>query len=833
MSFDARPSPLSQGTPTGAQLVGLALAACASLVAEVALTRIFSFTYWYHFAYLLIGVALLGVGAAGSLLIVCPRYLLAPQSTRRVSTTLVAACAVIVILVIVSQVPFDPAGLLERPTASLPLILLYVALLIPFLCTGLIVADLLACHPDDAPRIYAVDLIGAGFGCFLAVQLLWAVEGISTILASAGLFLAATLCFLSGARHAGTWAAVVITAWIVIAIGVGGSNLLPMGPAPGKAMHHFLHGEDETQLEFSRWTPINRVDVIAWDEEDRSRQLGMLSLWGMSPRYHGSFPVQKYIAQDGDACTSMYRDSGDPGEFEFLHHNILSAPYLLRKEPKTLIIGLGGGTDVRVALQKGASHITGVDINPVMVDLVQNRYREWTNSLYQQDGVEIHVAEGRSFVRRTDEHYDLIQLTGVDTLAALSSGAYVLSESYLYTVEAAQDLLRRLTPNGILTLTVAEEDLTFGGTLPTDLTLPRFTARLLSVLRTALEREGVARVEDHWVVLTTRHPTLGVKLVSILTKREPFVAEEIAEYRRFVEAMDFVSWYHPGMAPNDNPVSRFVQFEPADREQFFNAAVLDLRATTDRRPFFFNYYKWRSLLSGWELQKGRPGRSFAEGQAVLLIMLAQGIVFSLALIIVPLFWLRTDVLSSARAFTSIAAFFAALGFGFIFIEISLIQKLTLFLGYPTYSLSCVLAAMLVYSGLGSLSTRRLAEAELGAALRKSLIFLFVVVLLLTTAYPPLLRWLLDLDLIARVLVALFLLAPVGLTLGRFLPIGIRLVNRTSPALVPWGWAINGCASVVGTTLAVIMAITVGFDVLFLVSLAGYAGGVVALLRVHD
>ena len=799
---------------------------------EVGLTRIFSFTYWYHFAYLLISVALLGVGAAGSFLTAYPRLREARLDLLLSVSSMLAAAGCLLILAAIAGIRLSPADLLHGRANLTALGFLYLILLIPFFFTGLMVVGLLSRFPRQTARIYCFDLAGAGLGCLLVVQSFWLVGGIKTILFASGLYVLAAGLFLRRVRSSRALTATCAAAFVILISWIWRSNGDPfqIPPAKDKALYNLLQTAGGPNIEYTRWSPICRVDVLGWKSDAESRKLGMLTLWGMSRRFQGTFPAQKYFAQDGDACTSMYQYRGDPREMEFLNYNTLRIPYLFVEHPNVLIIGLGGATDVRVAVVNEAAHITGVDINPIMVDLVANRYREWTGALYQRNDVTIRVDEGRSFARRTTESYDLIQMTGVDTLAALSSGAYILSESYLYTAEAMQDLLHRLKPGGFLTLTIAEEDLNFGGTDPGSLRAPRFTTRLLAILEAALEREGVGRPADHWLVVTNEQPVFHTKMVSILTKKTPLTAAEIGKYRAFVDSMGFESWYHPGIESKDSPLARFIGFDREQRERFFSRSYLNMRPTTDDAPFFFNYYKWSSLFRRPELQEGRPARSYAEGQVVLVVMLLQGLIFSIFLIGLPLLRLRRKSSGLQRRSGYFGMYFAALGLGFIFVEIGAIQQFTLFLGYPTYALSCVLAAMLVFSGLGSLGSGRVGEARLVQGIVRSLVYFFGLILLLAWVYPRITTLLLAEALPLRVAVSTAMLAPFGLVMGRFLPLGLRLTDQMLPEYVPWAWAINGCCSVVGTTLAVILAISIGFRGLFLVSLFIYCAGVVALVR---
>jgi hypothetical protein len=480
-----------------------------------------------------------------------------------------------------------------------------------------------------------------------------------------------------------------------------------------------------------------------------------------------------------------------------------------------LAIGLGGGADVLNALRAGARRVTGVEINPATVRAARDLFRAFNGDLLNRPGVEAVVAEGRSFLRSRGERYDLIEINSVDTLSALSTGAYVLSESFLYTSDAVRDYLDHLEPGGLFAMAV--------GDIQSDAQPPRHTLRLAGIVRRALEERGVAEPWRHVMVVGTGG---GLPFTHTLVRNEPFSAEEVERMARFLYAEGFEFWHRPDR-PEGTQVSRILTWDRAALERFYEHHPLDLEPTSDASPFFFNFYKWRTLARAVASEELGYDRTLATGQTVLVVMLAQSVLFAALLILLPLRRLPLASGGSRAERAAYLAYFAALGTGFILLEISMIQRFVLFLGYPTYSLTVVLLSLLVSTGAGSLASERVRGA-LARALPARLAALCVLVAAWLAGAPGVFDALLGAPLPARIAASVALLVPLGLVLGSFFPLGIRLAERTNPQLVPWAWAVNGCATVIGTLVAVMAGMTWSFTVVTLLALGVYAAGVAAL-----
>jgi hypothetical protein len=409
--------------------------------------------------------------------------------------------------------------------------------------------------------------------------------------------------------------------------------------------------------------------------------------------------------------------------------------------------------------------------------------------------------------------YDLIQMSEVDTYSALSAGAYVMSESYLYTTDAIVDCLDHLTPDGLLSIVVVDQA---GGAAG----YPRHTMRLVTEYVEALRRRGIDDAEGRIAVVASSEPW---PVVAVLLKNGFFTADETARLEAFAGRMAFPLWALPGR-PLATPHAEYLRMSAAARPAYLARQDLLLTPTSDDSPFFFNFYRWRDLRRN--LRAIDAGRTLATGPLLLLGMLVVSALASGLVIALPL-WRRARPGGGAAATAGVTVFFLAIGLAFMLMEISLVQRFVLFLGYPTYALTVVLGALLTSAGAGSMLSARLPGRPESRLL--PLLATLAAVMLLDTTMPAVVRELLGSPLLVRIALTWALLLPFGLVAGMFFPTGIQLLRERQPALVPWAWGMNACASVAGTTLAVILAISIGFRAVTWIALGLYAAGVLALL----
>jgi hypothetical protein len=798
-----------QGLPRTAY-PAVALLSVGVLVLQIALNRVFSFTTWHHLAYISVSLALLGFGASGSVLAAFPW--LRGESTGRtlgVYSALCAVCSLFTVFVI-GAYPLELGFVLMDAGEMAKLVISFVAVSAPFFTAGLAIAVALSEAGPRVDRLYAWDLVGAGLGCLLSVPLMDAAGAPGAMVAVSVLFAAA------GA--VACWREVPALRWMNL--GVAAAALALVGPLPGWLPFHPSRDKlmapfaDAGQSYESRWSALFRTDLIG--DAGGEMTEGGYRARGTSPDFEGPAAPFRLIFHDGGAAAIMYRfEEQDLPALEMFRHHVLSSPYRLVERPDVLVIGVGGGADVLNAVLHEAHSVTGVELDPFTAELVSERYRDYTGGLFDRPEVTLHVSEGRHFLRRTDQRFDLIQMSGVDTLAALASGAYILAENYLYTVEAFGDFLDRLRPDGLLSVAASDYHWSRG--------YPRHSLRFCSLAREALRRRGVAEPHRHIAVLSEFG---GAALFEVLVSPDPFTKTEIQRLEQFAIDEGFETWYLPGLPDRQLPAFRSLLEGSHGHGGFISQTFLDLSPTTDDRPFFFNFYKWRHLHE--HRDEIDPGHLLATGQLVLVLILVVAVVFSVLAILFPLLGAGGDARGMPSRW-SFLAYFAALGAGFIFAEISFVQRFLLFLGYPTYSLTVILFSFLVSAGAGAWWSGRLPD-DPGRVLPRLVGALTLLVLAYLLVTPWIFRALLPAPLVVRAGITFLLCAPLGGVLGTFFPYGLRLTSRLSRDFTAWAWAVNGCLTVMGSVATIMIATTWGFTTVLLLVLAIYWLGALAFVR---
>lgn len=769
----------------------MALIAAAVTLFQIALMRVFSFAIWHHFAFMVISVALLGFGASGVVLQRFPRV--GRRPTRSAAACALAFAATIMISAwVVAHLRFDPTQIADDPLQLARLALYYAILLIPFTCAGLALVLLLHGCTAAVGRLYASDLAGAGAGATLTIgALAWVgAEGLLWLSATAA---AAAAALLRRDDEGGERQRLLLWSAAPLVLGLSlpvAPHVLSIPAGPGKALHGFIDPGrfPDARHVHTEWNIISRIDVV--------ENSGTVT-WTANPVRRVPLPPQIQILIDGDAATPIVAAGAEIGPPSFLDAMLSTAALQALRPERVLVIGAGGGVDVLAALHHGARHVDALEINPAIATLVRERYADWSGGLFAREGVHLHVAEGRSFVRHTAQRYDLIQLALVDTWAASASGAYSLTESYLYTVEAFTDYLSRLNDDGALTFTRWLWS------------PPRETLKLCTTALAALRQLGVREPERHVVVLA-----LG-RLGSVLVKRSPFKASDLGALQRVAIEQGFTFLYAPG-AQGTNEFTDAIH--APDFGAWNRSYPYDVAPASDDRPFFFQFGRWRDIASfrtNW-------GESLLvlSGRLVLLSTLAQAALLSVVLLVIPATRSAPGGVP-IRGTPPVLGYFAAIGASFMLIEVSLMQRFTLFLGHPVYAIACVLAVLLVAAGAGSW----FAPFWVRDGRRPHQVFAGIAALCLAYGLflPVAFAALLGVSLPVRIAATVGFLAPLGFLLGMPFPLAVvSLRDRGAGSELGWAWAANGCASVIGPLLAVILAMDFGFDVVLAIAALGYA-----------
>jgi hypothetical protein len=764
--------PRREPKPALRVLAGVGLVAGTILALQVLVTRIFAALLYYHFGFLAISLAMLGAGAGAIAVYLWPERVERGGLERALvgwtlafAATIAAAAWVLVKLDYSLDDGVDAGFVLTFGAAC-------AVAAVPFACGGVAIALAVRGYTAQIGRVYAFDLAGAALGAAVVVPLLWLVDAPTLAVALAAVAAVAALLFAPPAARERRWAA-----------GAGAAAAVLIALAATTGLYGMpVRGGIEPVAE--RWTPLNRV-------------LGFLP-----PAESGS----GIVTYDRNVGEVIAFDGRRPPGWRALQEGPPTVGYEVAPPGRALVIGGGGGRDVLAALSSGRREVDVVELNRGIKEVVDEDLAELSGRPYSLPGVRTLIGDGRSTLASRDDRYAHIQLGFVDTFSGSSAQAFALTENNLYTVEAFEEYLDRLEPGGVLNVS---RPIRHNG----DEAL-RATVLALETLR----RRGVQEPERHVAVLLGRYRLFLTRFTygTVLVKREPFTGAELDRLRRLAGERTLGVAFAPGGPYR----AQWRDLAGADLDAFCEGYPIDVCPPTDDRPFFFNMKRLGDL----------GGRSTADAlglpDPMLVLAVTLGVVLALAAaaFVLPLLLARRP----GRPTVGSLLFFAAIGFGFLLLEVVLIQRFVLFLGFPTYALSVVLFALLLFTGAGAaLSTRFAAPPRTRLALALGA----ACVLIAAAAFglQPLLRGLIDLPFAARVAMSVALLAPAGVALGMAMPLGLLRLAALHPTGVAWAWGINGIASVAASVLAVAVAILFGFAVATLLALACYLGALAHVL----
>lgn len=807
MSSEEETSPASPAPP----LLAVALISAAALAYEVLLMRLLAILQWHHFAYMIISLALLGYGASGSLLALAggrllPRFPAAFTACAMLFSASAAGC-----FFLAQALPFNPLELPWDPWQLMRLAAIFLLLALPFLFAAACVCLALERYRDGAHRLYAADILGAGAGSLGVLGLLYLLPPLAAL---KGVVLLGTLaaawawCGLGLAPRRG--------AVLPLALGAALAALLPSGsralrPSEFKELPQLMQVQGVRVLE-QRWSPLGWLTVL------ESPLVPFRHAPGLSLQAPAEPPAQLGLLTDGEGLSPIVGYDGRTPP-PYLGYLSSALPYALLSRPRVLVLGAGGGAEVLQALAQGAASVDAVELNPQVVELVRERFGGFSGGIYRQ--ARVHVAEARAFVEGTPERYDLIQLALLDSFGASVAGVRSLAEGYLYTVEGLGGYLRRLAPGGMLAVTRWV-------TLP-----PKDALKLFATAVAALRAAGVPEPGARLAMIRSW------KTATLLVKNGAFAPAEIAALKAFSASRGFdLAWY-PGMRAEE--ANRFNLLErpwfyegaagllSAQREDFIERYKYDIRPATDDRPFFFNFFRWAALPELLAL-RGQGGLPLLDwGYPVLVATLALAAAASVLFILLPLWAAQrrhAGELSRPGERLRVAAYFAGTGFAFMFVEMALIQKFVLLLGHPIHAAAAIIAAFLVFAGVGSrcsagfarlLAARRPGLRPVVAAAGCIATLILLYALLLPALFVPLSA----LPQGGRFAAAAALVAPLAFWMGMPLPLVIGRLGGAQ--LVAWAWGLNGFASVVGAVIATLLAIHLGFNGVLLLAAALYLG----------
>ena len=774
-------------------LAGLFLICMCGLMLQIIETRILSVIVYYYVAFFAIGMAMFGM-TAGSLFIYF-RELLFPR--ERLFENLVWICAAFAIAVVVSAL-LTISIVITSVSSKFGFLMtvlewgeLVVILAAPYFFAGMAISLALTRSPWPVALVYGVDLVGAASGCLVVLVVMTLIDSVSALFL-VGAFGALAAVFFAQAQRAMNQVGPpllsiarlrilkrpLILAVSIAILAIGNFLIQPWGFRLSIVKDQV---ETATADSMIRWNSFSRINV---DPSERTYP----TLWGASPKVPVYRDDERYMAIDGSAASAMYRFDGDLSKLSFLKYDITNLAYTIRQSGRAAVIGVGGGRDLLSAEYFGFRDVTGVELNPIFIDLLTGRLRNY-DRLASLPGVRLFVDEGRSWFARSNENFDVIQMSMVDTWAATGAGAYSLSENGLYTVEGWRTFFRHLTPTGVFTVSRWYS--------PTNIDE---TGRMMSVAVAALLDEGISNPRDHLFLASTNN------LATLIVSRAPFSAAELASLRATVNELGFRVVAGPYSQAGTQVLTEILGARaPSTLFHLTSKYHLDLSPATDDRPFFFEQMRLSDPQSILYAMKSDDG--VVRGNLKALSTLALVIGLSMALVAITM--LVPSLPSIRRVSPRLAAYgsayFLLIGLGFMFVEIGLIQRISVYLGYPVYGLAIGLFGIIVSTGIGSLMSARISMLR-GRRVLVWAAILGIYLSMLPYWFPLLVEVFASSSLPVRALVSLSAIVPSGVLMGFGFPTGMQIVNGMDTRPTPWFWAVNGAAGVLASSLAVTICI---------------------------
>lgn len=782
----------------------LFILSAAVLTLELAQMKLFAFSLQFFVIHIVLSIVLLGFGIGGSLFSIL----------RIKSEEFLTKCASILLFILPVTILattyyfciIAPKINIFNPRGFLKLVILVSVLTVPYLIAGLITAIFFTIKIRNIGTTYFYNLIGSAVGCIIVFPLLRSIGMESLILfLCALLFLAYLLFQLSVNQNLfdkKTLGKINIPQGLSVLFGISLLLAMPVSKkifsAPPDANDQFATIKRELERIENR--PVNpSLEFAKWDAA------GKIEIYDFPGNYL-SLPEPiplKWYCQDSGAGSILFNFGSDlQNGKRFFEQTIYGFPYSLTNNPKALVIGLGGGVDIQTALYFGAKSVTGIEINKAAVEAVGGPYSDFVGNIYHRDNVKIHVMDGRTFIWKNKEKFDIIQITGADTKNFWSTNALALNINFLYTIESFQDYLNSLNDNGILSITRFEFDL----------------MRLAPIAVATLKKMGIENPEKN--ILITFQGIWG----NIIIKKTPFtdteikiIHDKIDQHNTNPDLWADVKWfsvigfglnkpyeikYEPAMLSDTSIENDYLKLFRAaaknEEKKFLDTTHHNFYPTTDDNPFFFMQVRFKHIFS--------PQAIYVKIYIIFtLLILIMACIFS----VVPLFFINRSGLKTRGAFFLMIYFFM-IGVGFMFIEIGLMQLLTRFLGNPGYAVSIVLFAILLFSGIGSYFSERIDKKDTLIKSAISLFFLYLIILVFIL--NPILNKMIAADMFIRAIVVILILAPIGFALGIPFPSGLSLLKDKGYNFIPWAVGVNGFASVFGSLTFILLVMAAGFKI---------------------
>ena len=752
--------------------IGVFLVSLSILALEVIINRMFALTFWYHFAFIILSIALFGIGFGGLLVFFTNRFVkkFVPVVLAIVSIGL--AFSIPYVLLQINSIPLEMNHIADSPEEQELFKNFFLTLIIPFVLGGYVFSSLFSNFSDDINRIYFFDLLGGGIGCFFALMIFPHNGPMITAVVISGVVIVAA-AFFAFKQH------FILSIPVLLLLVVLGYFVYPsLKDVNVRVSKEKRNVEAIGVKEFSDWDNFGYVAV-----HDRAQK--------------GS----KAVTADYSCFTYLFpvKNNKDLSVFKsFLSSHYY--PYVIKKDPVDVgIIGVGAGKDVLLALGSGAKNVYGAEFNSTIYRIFNNVYNDFLGGVAHLSNVHVQFEEGRFFIRSSPRKYDVLVFDNSISQVAVSSGSFTLAESYLFTVEGMMDYINHLKPGGVIYLSNPYTD----------------AYRFTTLIREAFHRLG--RDKDFMdSIIVAEEPSESYRKCKVLIKNGSFTKEENDRILQFINSEKHKLLYSPYVRTSSY-VERLVKSEDLQKE--YLTFETELRPSTDDWPYFSQHVK--------PTDESFTGRIYAVKafypQPFLLLrqITKQVALYSVLFLLLPLLFLNLGGLRKLPNKTGSLIYFSSLGLGFMLMEVVMMQKYTLILGHPVYSFSIVLSSLLISSGIGSFLSKFIKNAY-----RAIITALCGIILTTVLSYFIVLIFesqLVGLTLLLRSIIVISLISITGVFMGFMMPSGIRAISSIESA-IPWMWSVNGIFSVVASFITVYVSILYGYTIVFVLGLLVYALG---------
>ena len=795
---------------------GILLVSLSILIYELTLTRVFSIIQWNYLAFMIISIAFLGYGASGTFLTINPaltqKSTIGNLSDLLSRFSLLYGLSILLSIFLITRIPFDLYRLNVDRYQWLYLIIYYLAVALPFFFAGICISLAISRLPARVSKLYFFDLFGASLGCLAFLFFTTQIKIINLVMLLAIIGFGASFLFAIAQQKRIFSIIPLCLIAVLIIINVSSYSLITLPVNPYKELFTFLRYPD-TKILFEDENSFSQIKVVEGSAVKYAP--------GLSLNFNERIPEQMAILTDDTGLSAITKFDGTRESLRFTDYMSTALGFHLSEgRERVLVIGAGGGLDILSALYHDSKDIEAVELNPIMIDLMKERYDDYSGQLFNRPGITILQGEGRSVLKNIEHDFDLIQLSLIGSAGTSSGGFHSIQENYLYTVEGMIDFFEHLSDEGIICIT---RWLLFP---------PRESVKLMAIALEALEKTGIENPENHLAMIRTWGTT------TFICTKKPIDEEMVAIIESFCQERSFDPVYFPGISlsqvnqnhklerpyyyeASSDLIAHFQEGQVADYYQnyFFN-----ITPATDNRPFFFYFLKWRNIptiirdTSHWQPM-------IEWGNLIVFATLVQGIIFSFFFIFLPLFIKR---ISSGRGWYFPILYFASLGLGYMLIEISFIQKFILYLTNPTYASAAIIFSFLFFSGLGSRHSQRFGGKEI-LYLKRIIPAICTLLVIYLWIIPIIFRYTMAFTIPVRFVLTSALIAPLAFLMGMPFPLGIGIIANRKENMIPWAWATNNFCSILASVSAVIIALSFGFQAVGYLAAVIYLGGLRAIM----